>query len=152
MSQDCIHDITSTIFLTSHPLYTTWHTVYLWHHSHCNYDMTPSMFLISYSVYMTSHMLNEWKHNDCVWHDTQFMCVIKPTWLMTSHTMYVRNHTHCLYDTIGSLYDITSTLADNKPLFECHGTHSVYVIIYIIYEFTILCVWLPKLYIWLETR
>ena len=98
--------------------------------------MTPSMFLTSYSVYMTSHMVNEWKHNDCIWRDTQYICVIKPTWLTTSHPMYVRNYTHCLYDTIGSLYDITSTLADNKPLFECHGTHSVYVIIYNMYDVT----------------
>ena len=54
-SKDCIHDITYTLFLNTDPLYTTWHTLHLWHHSHCNYDKTPAMFLTWYSVYMTSH-------------------------------------------------------------------------------------------------
>ena len=51
---------------------------------------------------------------------------------MTSQTMYIWNHTHCMYDTIGTLYDITSTLGDNTPLFVCHGTHSVCDILCII--------------------
>ena len=41
----CIHDITSTLFMTSHPLYRSWHTLYLWHHSHCFYDKTATMYL-----------------------------------------------------------------------------------------------------------
>ena len=130
-----IHDITSTLFMTSPPLYMTLHTLYLWHHSHYNYDKTPTMFL-TYSVYMTSHMVNEWPHNDCIWHDTQCICVLKPTWLMTSQPMYVWNHTHCMHDMIGTLYDIASTLPDNTTLFVCHGTHSVYDIICIIYVVT----------------
>ena len=126
----------------------TWHTHYLWHHSHCNYDKTPTMFLTLYSVYMTSHMVNEWHHNDSIWHDTICICVIKPTWLMTSHPRYVWNHTHCMYDTIGTLYDITSTLAGNTPLFVCHGTHSVYDIICIIYDVThTVCVTTQALYL-----
>ena len=133
-SQDSIHDITFTIFMTSLPLYMTSHTPYLWHHSHCNYAKTPTMFTTLYSVYMTSHLVNEWKHSDCIWHDTQCICVIKPTWMMTSQPMYVQNQTHCMYDTIGTLYDITSTLADNTPLFVCHGIHSVYDIICIMYN------------------
>ena len=80
--------------------------------------------------------MNEWQHNDCIWHDTQSICVIKPTWLMTSQPMYIWNHTHCMYYTIGTLFDITSTLDDNTPLSVCHGPHSVYDIIYIIYNVT----------------
>ena len=34
-SQGCVHDITSTLFMTSHTLYRRFHTLYLWHHSHC---------------------------------------------------------------------------------------------------------------------
>ena len=44
-SQDCIHDITSTLFMISHPLYMTSHTLYLWHYSPYNYEKTPAMFL-----------------------------------------------------------------------------------------------------------
>ena len=87
-------------------------------------------------MYMRSHPLNEWQHSDCIWHDTQCICVIKPTWLMTSHHMYVWNHTHCMHDTIGTLHDITTTLAENIQLFLCHGTNSVYDIICIIYDVT----------------
>ena len=81
-----------------------------------------------------SRMVNEWQCHDCIWHDTESICVIKPTWLTTSQLMYVWNHTHCTHDTIGTLYGITSTLAENTPLFVCHGTLSVYEITCIIYD------------------
>ena len=99
-------------------------------------DKAPAIFLTWSTVYMRSHPLNEWQHYDGFWHDTQCICVIKPTWLMTSHPMYIWNHTHCNHDTIGTLHDITSTLADSTPLFLCHGTNSVYDIICIIYNVT----------------
>ena len=79
-------------------------------------------------------MVKEWQRHDCIWHDTECICLIKLTWLMTSLPMYVWNHTHCTHDTIGTLYDITSTLAENTPLFVWHGIHSVYEIICIIYD------------------
>ena len=148
----CIHDIISTLFMTSHPLYTSWHTLYLWHHSHCYYDKTPNMFLTLYSVYMTSQTVNEWQHNDCIWHDTYCICVIKPIRLMTSHHMYVWNHTHCIHETRDILCDITSPLSDNTPLFVCHGTQSVYEIICIIYVVTHIVCMTTKLYTWLVTR
>ena len=50
--------------------------------------------------------------------------------------MYVLNHTHCMDDTIGTLYDITSTLDDIMPLFVCYGTHYVYDILSTIYDVT----------------
>ena len=96
--------------MTSHPLYTTSHTLYLWHHSHTKYDKTPTKFVTLNSVYKTSHMMSEWQQNECIWHDTQCICVIKPTWLMTSQPMYEWNHTLCMYDNIRTLYDITSSL------------------------------------------
>ena len=96
------HDITPTVYDITYTL--------LWHHSHCNYDKTPTMFVTLCSVHKTSHMVNEWQHNECIGHDTQCVCVIKLTWLMTSHPMYEWNHTHCMYDTIGTLYDITFTI------------------------------------------
>ena len=72
----------------------------------------------------------------------------QPTWLMTSQPMHVWNHTHCMYDTIGILYDLTSTLADNTALFVCHGTHSVYDIICIIYDAThTVCITTQALYL-----
>ena len=101
---------------------------------------------------MRSHALNECLRNDCIWHDTQCICVIKSTWLMTSQPMYVWNHTHCMHDTIGTLYDITSTLADNIPLFLCYGINSVYDIICIIYDVNhTVCMMNPALYLTRKT-
>ena len=113
-----------TVFMTSQPHYS-------WHHPHCrvcgitntllvtsqpcDYGKTPTIFFTLYSVYMTSQMVNEWQRHDCIWHNTKTICVTKPTCLMTSLPMYVWNHTHCTHDTIGTLYGITSTLADNTP-------------------------------------
>ena len=132
-SQDCIHYITAPLFMTSPPLNMTSHTLYLLPHS----PVTIKRHLLCfwyYSVYITSHMVNEWQCDDCIWHDTECICVIKPTWLMTSQLMYIWNHTHCMHETKGTLYNITSTFADNTPLFVCHGIHSVYEIICIIYD------------------
>ena len=109
-SYHCSYHITSTAFMTSHPLYMTSHTIYLWHHSHTNYYKKPTMFVTLNSVYKTSHMMNDWQHNECIWHDTHCICVIKPTWLMTSQPMYEWKNTHCMYDNLGTLYDIISTL------------------------------------------
>ena len=95
-SYHCSYHITSTAFMTSHPLYMTSHTIYLWHHSHSNYDKIPTMFVTLNSVYKTSHMMNDWQHNECIWHDTQCICVIKPTWLMTSKN-YVRKKSQLLH-------------------------------------------------------
>ena len=81
-SQYCIHDVTSTQFMTAHPRSRISHTLYLHHHSHCIYDKTRSMFMSSYSVYMTSNIVYQWKYNHGIWHHTHSICVITPTWLM----------------------------------------------------------------------
>ena len=87
-------------------------------------------------MYMTSHIVSEWQHNHCIQQHTYCICVITPTWLMISQPVYISNHTHCMYDMIGNLYDITSTLADSSPLIVCHDTYSVCDIICIIYDVT----------------
>ena len=46
-SQYCIHDFTSTFFMTAHPLHMTSHTLYLQYHSHCIYDKTPPVVMTS---------------------------------------------------------------------------------------------------------
>ena len=144
-SQDCIHDITSTLFMTLHPLYMPSHPLYLWHHSHCIYDKTTTVFMTSYSVYTTSHMVYEWQHNHCVWHYTHCFCVITPTWLITPyvclklHPLHVWHHRHCIWHHIHSWWHHT---------FVCHGTHYVYDIISTIYDVThIVCMTTQDLYL-----
>ena len=107
-STPTLYDITYSILAISQPLYL---------------DKTPPMFMTSYSVCMTSHMVYAWWYNHGIWHHTHCVCVISSTWLMISQTMYVWNHTHCMLDTIGTIYDITSSLDDIIQFSVCHGTH-----------------------------
>ena len=102
--------------------------------------MILSVYEISTAEWMTTQRLY------LTWYPNYLL--IKPTWLMTSHPMYVWNHTHCMHDTIGTLHDITSTLADNTPLFLCHFKNSVYHIICIIHDVThTVCMTNPALYL-----
>ena len=52
-SQDCIHEITATLLMTSPPLYMTSHTHHLWPHS---------------PVTMKRHLLYFWYYTQCIWH------------------------------------------------------------------------------------
>ena len=135
-SQDCIHDIPSTLFMTSHPLFLTSHTLYLWDPSHGNSDKTPAMFLTLSFVYITSHMVYEWRHHHCILHHTHSISVITLTWWMIPHTMYIWIHTQYTYDTMDTLYYIKSSLDDTIPLFVCQGTHYFYDLISTIYDLT----------------
>ena len=94
-SQDCIHDITSTFFMTSHPLYTTWHTLYLWYHSHCNYDKTPTMFDIILSVYDISH--GEWMATQGLYLTWYPFYLCNQTHLIDDITPYVHMKSHPLH-------------------------------------------------------
>ena len=83
------------------------------------YEISPAEWMTTQRLYLT-------------WY--RCICVIKPTYLMTSHPMYVWNHTHCMHDTICTLHDITSTLADNTstaslyshPDYRSYNPHCVY--------------------------
>ena len=151
-SNNCIHDIISTLFLTWHPLYTTWHTLYLWLDSHCNYDKTPTMFLTLYSLYMTSHMVNEWKHIDSIWHDTHCICLIR--------TIDWWHHTLCMYEITPTAYmtPYAFYMTSHPLLLTTHHclylmAYTLFMTSYVLYMMSpILCVWLHKLYICLETH
>ena len=128
--------------MTSHPLYS-WHlTQSICHHLlyTCNIKDTVSItrhliiIMTSYSVYMTSHMVYEWQYNHDIWHHIHSIRAVTRTWLMISHPMYVWNHSPCMYDTISTIYDLTTSLDDIIPLFVCLDTHYVYDIISTLYD------------------
>ena len=97
------------------------------------YEISPAEWMTTQRRYLT-------------WYPVYLL--IKPPLLMTSQPMYVWNHTHCMHENIRTLHDITSTLAVNIPFFLCHGTNSVYDIIYIIYDVThTVCMTNPALYL-----
>ena len=129
------------VFITSHPLYSwqhtqsIWHQIsilatsqphYLWEDNSYVYDILLSIYDISHGVWMT-------RQPRCLTSHSQYMC--NHTHLIDDMTPYVcMKYTHCMYDTIGTIYDITSSLDDIIPLFVCHGTQYVYDIISTIYD------------------
>ena len=150
-SYHIIDYITFTAFMTSLPLYLTLQPLYLCHKNHSIDKLRMTVCMTSHPLYVWHHMNSMWHHTHSLWykktllmtsyplyswHHTHCICVITPTCLMISHPMYVWSHTRCMYDTIGSVSDITSTLDDIKPMFVCHVIHYVYDIIFTIYHVT----------------
>ena len=133
-----IHDGTPILYDITYSTLATSQQLYLWQDTPFVYDII---------VYMTSHMVWEWLYNHGNRHHTHSICVITPTWLI-SQPMYVWNHTHCMYDTIGTIYDITSSLDDIIPLFKYLGTHYFYDIISNMYDVThTVCMTTQALYV-----
>ena len=102
-----ISAITSTISMTSHPLYLWHHTLYmtshplhLWHQTHSFYDITltvsmawnPTVFMTSHPLYMTSHLLCLWHLTHYIWHHIHYIYDITCTMSMISHPQYLSHH------------------------------------------------------------
>ena len=98
------YDITSTLFLTSLPLYTTWLTLYLWHHiqyacyHNCLWHYTP--------LHTTSHLVY-------LWHHIQYVCY-HHTAFMTTQKLYLISHPPYL---------------TSQPLYLCHHTDGTHICI-----------------------
>ena len=106
-SQDCIHYITSTPFLTSDPLYDMTYTLLVTSQP-LLLCRTPTMFLTFYSVYMTSQprfMTSQ--------HSIYYMSIITHMKLIISegtsnvflslHPDYRSYNPHCIYDNTGTI-------------------------------------------------
>ena len=146
-----IHSITPIIYDNSPTLYDVTFTLcyitlwpYLWHQTLYGYVIF-TWYGIRHSVMTTKSL--------CTFPAT--MPDITLNVFLTLNTIVpifwkevnVCHHSLYIYDTICNTYDITSTLADNTPLFLCHGTNSVYDIICIIYDVThTVCMRNPALY------
>ena len=81
-SQDCIHDITSTQFMTS---------------PHCIWHDIPSTCHITTTITMTRHLLCFWHYTQCIWHLTWWMNDTQRLYL-TWYSMYLFNQTHLIDD------------------------------------------------------
>ena len=141
-SQDCIHYITSALFLTSDPLYTTWHTLYLWHHSHCNYDKTYYVFDIILRVYDISH--GEWMTTQrlyLTWYpmylcnQTHLIVVITPYVCMKSYSLHVWQHRHFIWHHIHSCWQDTIVCISWHTLCLWHHIYYIWCHPYCVYDY-----------------
>ena len=125
----CISDTTSTVSVSSNPVYQLYYTHSLYDTTHYMYDITFSMHDISWTLYgitpyvrMKSHPLHVWHHRQFIWHH------IHSCW---QHTIVCMSF-HKLYDIICIIHDVTHTVCmitqalylTWNPL-NCHLTHSV---------------------------
>ena len=89
-----LSDVTSTIHVTSQPLY-------LWHHTRfpydimlAIYDITPTVLMTTQPLYLTLQWLCLTSYPLYLYHHTQCVNNITTTVCMTSHPLYVRHHKH----------------------------------------------------------
>ena len=148
-----LYDFTSTSGMTSHPLYQTWHQLYLchhnhstditctfvWHHTHYMCDITCTIYnIISFAYIIT--LLYLWQHNLAIetTSSMQFkiytihvtsqsqVCVITPTVLRASHPLFVWHYTRHSYSIFCTIEDITSSLYEIKPPFLWYHTDCIW--------------------------
>ena len=136
------YDITSSVFMTSYPIYMispillswkhneyTWHLIdYIWHHSHCICVVTPSLSIPSKQLWKSSHLAHVWHHTlhhiHTLWH--QYLVFMTPQTLHSWHQISsIWHHIHSLghHTTLcmtSSPLDLTS-----RPLNLCHHTHPI---------------------------
>ena len=135
-SQDCIHDITSTLYfditaivtMTRHllyiiisvydishaewmrtqQLYLTWYPMYLCNQTHLIDDITPY-------VHMKSHPLHVWHHRHFIWHHIH-SCWQHTIVFMSWHTFCLWHHMYYIWCHSYCVYDYSSSISDLKPV------------------------------------
>ena len=137
-----VSDLTSTVSVSSHPLYQ-------WYHSHPIYDITYSIHVTSYSLFLWHHIQYVWQHNAvCCWYHTRHMCDIicttditstlshQTTVFMMSHPLQAWHHTHCMRHCTHCIFVITSSPLISYPLLYdiiptlCVTSYALYITSY----------------------
>ena len=133
----------------SQSLCLTLHSVYFWHYTQCTNFMTGSVCKSSLTLYVWHLMYYKWHHIHSLLHHISLFMTSSPLYL-TSHPLYLTScklylciHTHTLNDITASIcmishtvyiwhpihyiYDIISTMYDNKTLCVFHTTLGICV-------------------------
>ena len=112
----CIYDIARNICLTSDTLYKVSHPQFITS-CHIIYDITCTAFMSSLPRYLTLHPV--------------YLCP-NPPLCMISEQLCVWQHTQFIYDILGAIYNVTSTLSVHtnvvttlRPLHSWYHTHYI---------------------------
>ena len=125
-----ISDSTSTVSVSSHPDCQSYnpHCMYIiatvCMTSHELHMTSHPLFMTSHHS-MTSHPLYSCHHTIYIWHHIHCSCIITHSVLIIPHLLYVWHQTHSMYDIIWILYDITPTHYDITRLYSWHHIHSI---------------------------
>ena len=128
-----VHDISS-------PIPMTWHPLYLCHHTQCIFFIKPSVHMTSPPLYVWHHMHCIWHHIHPLWHHNSLFFISSPLYLtshplyLTSRPLYLSHHPHPIDDISPTIYMIS------HPLYVWHPIHYISDIILYMYDLTTLCV------------
>ena len=123
-SHECImtshpykYDITSSIFMTSYPIYMIWHI--LFHENKTNIPgISPTVFDITVTASVWSQLLYQFLQNNYgslhTWHTYDIIHILHHIRfrLYDSNRQYLGHLEHCIHDIRSHIYDITSTVYD----------------------------------------
>ena len=123
------YDITSSIFMTSYPIYMI--SPILFHENKTIIsDISPTVFDITATASVWSHPLYQCLQNNYgslhTWHTYDIihnLHHIKSS-LYDINRQYLGPHKHCIHD-IRSIYDITSRFMTSHPLYLWHHSHYI---------------------------
>ena len=137
-SQDCIHNITSTLADSKQ--------LFVCHGTPSVYDIICIICYVTHTVCRTTKALY------LTWNQLKLPSL--PLY-MSSHPLCWRQHTYCvrhhrqhMYATICIIHDIISTLYDNNPYYLWHHRHYIHYITRIIYDISLLCMMSHSLCVW----
>ena len=130
-TQDIKDTLSHITLIISHPDYWSYN-------AHCMY-ITATIGMTSHELHMTSHPLFMISHHSmtsqplCSCHHTQYIwhhihcgCVITHSVFIIAHLLYMWHQTHSIYDIIWILYDITPTHYDITRLYSWHHINSIH--------------------------
>ena len=125
------HDITSSIFMTSYPIYMA--SPILLHENKMTIPgISPTVFDITATPSVWSHLLYQCVHKYYVslhtWHTYDIIHTLHHIQfrLYDINHQYLGHHKHCIHDIRSPIYDITSTVYDisspipvtSQPLYQ----------------------------------
>ena len=124
----------STIFMTSHPLYSTLYRCYFCHHIHSVDDITPNLFMrsrplymsTSYSLYTTTYSLYFSITATIPVSHTHSFHDITPFVYMTLHTLYVYHQILYIMYHIHHLWHHSTLFMTSNALYSCYHSHDIY--------------------------
>ena len=115
-------------------------TVYFRHYTQCTNFMKRSECMSSQNLYVWHHTHYIWHHIHSLWHHTSLFMTSSPQYLtshpvyLTSRPLYLCSHTHSINDISDTLCMITHTV------YMWRSIHDIYDIMSTMYENRTLCV------------
>ena len=155
------HNVTSTLWVntivvtTLHPLYSWYHTQYIWLYTHENTKVISA----SHPLYLTLHPLYLCHQTQCISCITPTCCMTLHTICMTSHSVCMTSHEHFMrshpyrYDITSSVFMTSYPIYMISPIFFIENKMTIPGIAPTVFDITVTeYLWSQLLYLWLHNN